>query len=266
MASTADRRVHGGLAGGLCRSFSPLRAKCHRFRRRVRASFATLRALRRPFIHLQPRVTHRIRSRAPSRCIRVRKKHHEDVKEAMKEACRSLSCRSPRTVLTKKSSSIFPSGSFSPSWWALVTPVDFRTAATAGSSSRPDPGAAVGRHRPGWPWRPGSIVEGKDFGSREITDVPTLLSLRSASCAAAPARRRRRIQELNRMVEAAGVEPASERPVAPGLYMRSRTCWFATGVKARRKRRPLVREISPWPRRTRVRTSPLNGVRSRPVG
>ena len=46
------------------------------------------------------------------------------------------------------------------------------------------------------------------------------------------------------ILEAAGVEPASERPVAAGLYMRSRTCWFAPGIKARRKRRALVRDES----------------------
>jgi len=45
-------------------------------------------------------------------------------------------------------------------------------------------------------------------------------------------------------VEAAGVEPASERPVATGIYMRIRSCWFAPGVKERRKRRALVREVS----------------------
>jgi len=42
-------------------------------------------------------------------------------------------------------------------------------------------------------------------------------------------------------MEAAGVEPASERPVAAELYMRIRPCWFATGIKERRKRRSLVR-------------------------
>jgi len=41
------------------------------------------------------------------------------------------------------------------------------------------------------------------------------------------------------MVEAAGVEPASERPVAAGLYMRSRAFKFAPGVEVRRNRRSL---------------------------
>jgi hypothetical protein len=47
------------------------------------------------------------------------------------------------------------------------------------------------------------------------------------------------------MVEAAGVEPASERPVAAGLYMRVRSFEFATGFEERRNRRPLVRVVSP---------------------
>lgn len=36
------------------------------------------------------------------------------------------------------------------------------------------------------------------------------------------------------MVEAAGVEPASERPVVAGVYMRSQTYKFATVIEARR--------------------------------
>ena len=43
------------------------------------------------------------------------------------------------------------------------------------------------------------------------------------------------------MVEAAGVEPASERPVTAELYVRIRSWYFATGNKERRMRRPLVR-------------------------
>ena len=43
------------------------------------------------------------------------------------------------------------------------------------------------------------------------------------------------------MVEAAGVEPASERPVAAELYVRIRSYGFATGNKGRRMRRPLAR-------------------------
>ena len=42
------------------------------------------------------------------------------------------------------------------------------------------------------------------------------------------------------MVEAAGVEPASERPVAAELYMLIRSCIFAVGNKERRMRRPLA--------------------------
>ena len=42
------------------------------------------------------------------------------------------------------------------------------------------------------------------------------------------------------MVEAAGVEPASERPVAAELYMRIRPCCFAAAIKERRKQRPLA--------------------------
>ena len=41
------------------------------------------------------------------------------------------------------------------------------------------------------------------------------------------------------MVEAAGVEPASERPVATELYMRSRASNFTSGVEVRRNRRTL---------------------------
>ena len=42
------------------------------------------------------------------------------------------------------------------------------------------------------------------------------------------------------MVEAAGVEPASERPVAVELYMLIRPWYFAAGNKERRMRRPLA--------------------------
>ena len=49
------------------------------------------------------------------------------------------------------------------------------------------------------------------------------------------------VKFLRKVVEAAGVEPASERPVAAELYMRSRTSSFASGIKARRKRPTLVR-------------------------
>jgi len=48
-------------------------------------------------------------------------------------------------------------------------------------------------------------------------------------------------------MEAAGVEPASERPVAAELYMRSRAFKFAAAVKVRRNRRPLARDVSPAP-------------------
>ena len=68
------------------------------------------------------------------------------------------------------------------------------------------------------------------------------------------------------MVEAAGVEPASERPVAAELYMLIRPWYFATGNKERRMRRPLVRKSLVPPHRTRFGTSPLNGVRSLPAG
>ena len=46
---------------------------------------------------------------------------------------------------------------------------------------------------------------------------------------------------LGKMVEAAGVEPASERPVATEIYVRSRSCKFAGANKERRMRRPLDR-------------------------
>jgi len=46
------------------------------------------------------------------------------------------------------------------------------------------------------------------------------------------------------MVEAAGVEPASERPVAAKLYMLSRAFEFATAIKVRRKWRPLAPGVS----------------------
>ena len=50
------------------------------------------------------------------------------------------------------------------------------------------------------------------------------------------------------MVEAAGVEPASERPVAVELYVRIRPCNFAAGNKERRMRRPLARlDLTPVP-------------------
>src|SRR3954463_12972307 len=68
------------------------------------------------------------------------------------------------------------------------------------------------------------------------------------------------------MVEAAGVEPASERPVATGIYMRIRSCCFAPGIKERRKRRALVREVSPNQFGRLITASLLNGVRSQPVG
>jgi hypothetical protein len=68
------------------------------------------------------------------------------------------------------------------------------------------------------------------------------------------------------LVEAAGVEPASERPVAAGLYVRSRALDFAAGVKARRNRRPLVRLNLTGAHRTDAPTSLLNGVHSRPAG
>jgi len=48
-------------------------------------------------------------------------------------------------------------------------------------------------------------------------------------------------RQVSRMVEAAGVEPASERPVAAELYMLIRPCDFAIGYQERRKRRPLAR-------------------------
>ena len=47
-------------------------------------------------------------------------------------------------------------------------------------------------------------------------------------------------RQVSRM-EAAGVEPASERPVAAELYMRSRPCCFASGIKERRKHPTLAR-------------------------
>ena len=53
-----------------------------------------------------------------------------------------------------------------------------------------------------------------------------------------------RAARASRMVEAAGVEPASERPVAAELYVRSRSCEFARGNKERRMRRTLARVIS----------------------
>ena len=68
------------------------------------------------------------------------------------------------------------------------------------------------------------------------------------------------------MVEAAGVEPASERPVATELYVRIRTLWFAAGVEARRNRRSLARLNLIGAHRTDAPTSLLNGVHSRPVG
>ena len=43
------------------------------------------------------------------------------------------------------------------------------------------------------------------------------------------------------MVEAAGVEPASERPVATGIYVRIRSFVFATGLKKRQDRQSLAR-------------------------
>jgi hypothetical protein len=67
-------------------------------------------------------------------------------------------------------------------------------------------------------------------------------------------------------MEAAGVEPASERPVATELYVRSRTLKFATGVEARRNRRPLVRLNLAGAHRTDAPASLLNGVHSQPVG
>ena len=72
-------------------------------------------------------------------------------------------------------------------------------------------------------------------------------------------------RQVSRM-EAAGVEPASERPVATGLYMRSRTLGFATGVEERRNRRPLARLNLVGAHRTDAPTSLLNGVRPQPVG
>jgi len=45
-------------------------------------------------------------------------------------------------------------------------------------------------------------------------------------------------------MEAAGVEPASERPVAAKLYVRSRPWHLARGNKERRMRRAPVRVIS----------------------
>ena len=69
-----------------------------------------------------------------------------------------------------------------------------------------------------------------------------------------------------RSMEAAGVEPASERPVATGLYMRSRTLGFATGVEERRNRRQLARLNLVGAHRTDAPTSLLNGVRPQPVG
>src|SRR5690349_21492296 len=65
-------------------------------------------------------------------------------------------------------------------------------------------------------------------------------------------------------MEAAGVEPASERPVAAGLYMRSRPCWFMPAVKERRKRRALVRRVSFQPRRTRCQNQPAEWRSSPP--
>ena len=68
------------------------------------------------------------------------------------------------------------------------------------------------------------------------------------------------------MVEAAGVEPASERPVATGIYVRSRPLGFAAGVEVRRNRRPLVRLNLTGAHQTDAPASLLNGVHSPPVG
>ena len=67
-------------------------------------------------------------------------------------------------------------------------------------------------------------------------------------------------------MEAAGVEPASERPVATGRYVRSRSFGFATGVEVRRNRRPLVRLHLAGAHQTDAPASLLNGVRPQPVG
>ena len=45
---------------------------------------------------------------------------------------------------------------------------------------------------------------------------------------------------LEKVVEAVGVEPTSERPVAAELYMLIRPWYFAIGNKERRMRRPLA--------------------------
>ena len=45
-------------------------------------------------------------------------------------------------------------------------------------------------------------------------------------------------------MEAAGVEPASERPVAAGDYMLCRPSKFAPAIKERRKWRALVQYVS----------------------
>jgi len=68
------------------------------------------------------------------------------------------------------------------------------------------------------------------------------------------------------MVEAAGVEPASERPVVAGIYMLVRSCFLMIGVEERQKE-PITSPLSlVVTRRTNVTTSLLNGVQPRPAG
>ena len=67
-------------------------------------------------------------------------------------------------------------------------------------------------------------------------------------------------------MEAAGVEPASERPVATEIYVRSRALGFAAGVEVRRNRRSLVRLDLTGAHQTDAPASRLNGIHSRPVG
>ena len=73
--------------------------------------------------------------------------------------------------------------------------------------------------------------------ARRVGVVPratTEVVARSLTAAPTPRRAKRGV------VEAVGVEPTSERPVAAELYMLIRPWYFAIGNKERRMRRPLA--------------------------
>jgi len=69
-----------------------------------------------------------------------------------------------------------------------------------------------------------------------------------------------------KVVEAAGVEPASERPVVAGLYMRVRSFILATGVEERQKEPVTSPSCLAGALRTDAPASLLNGVQFRPAG